>query len=341
MSRNEKKFYNQNVFFENDKHFVLCLPPPEKPIHHNAKRHVWLKKLLTPFDHAFSFLVKRAMFGDIHRLQQAILHIQQHSPLTDEIRMETLLYEMENANIVRPNILSVEETFSAILHSEQSLARFGDGEIMLMANYFSGLPFQEYTPHLAENLRRLLRHPPHDFLIGIPHCYYYPFLYANRIVNNFSHNKLFNALSVPLWRHYLNQWINLKTVYADAAITALNLQQCAALREWLKNKKVVLTLCQQAHQNYQFHLFDSAKQLDYCFVPNKNAFQEYESVLQHLTHFPKDSLHILMAGPAAKIWAKDLHLNGFRALDLGHLAKHYDYQMQNKEMDAAFWQVDE
>lgn len=303
------------------------MPPPRK---FKAYLKQSLKVILRPAADCFTWAVARAL-----RRNDSL------SPLTDEMRMETLLYEMEHSNIRRPKILSKEESLELILHSNQSLARFGDGEIHLMADC-GGIPFQEYSPILAKRLRELISNPPENFINGINSYYYYPFLFPNRIVNNPNPlTKTFNCTSVPFYRHHLDKWLNLGKTYCDAGLSGFTLDQCNALRDFLRDKHIVLTGAKEAFQNYQFHLFDCAQNVDYCFIPNKHAFRQYDLVLEKLRSYPKNTLHILMAGPSANIWAEDLHKMGFRALDLGHIAKSYDYKMRNKAIDNAFWAPDE
>lgn len=47
--------------------------------------------------------------------------------------------------------------------------------------------------------------------------------------------------------------------------------------------------------------------------------------MARLKGYDKDFIHILMCGPTAKVLVVDLTDMGFRALDLGHLAKDYDW----------------
>ncbi len=67
--------------------------------------------------------------------------------------------------------------------------------------------------------------------------------------------------------------------------------------------------------------------------------------MKKLLEFDKNTSIVLMAGPAAKVWASDLTKVGFRALDLGHLAKSYDFYKRKipntGENELKFWGVDE
>ena len=60
-----------------------------------------------------------------------------------------------------------------------------------------------------------------------------------------------------------------------------------------------------------------------------------DEILDKLKHFDTSKLMILILGPTAKLLAADLHSSGYRALDLGHIAKDYDAfcKKLNKDSD--------
>lgn len=97
---------------------------------------------------------------------------------------------------------------------------------------------------------------------------------------------------------------------------------------FLKAKKLVLVGCKEAFDSYKFNIFDTAKLLKYEFVANKHCFDDYDAILSRLKSYEKDFLIILMCGPTACVLASDLCKMAFRVLDLGHLAKAYDYKMR-------------
>ena len=58
---------------------------------------------------------------------------------------------------------------------------------------------------------------------------------------------------------------------------------------------------------------------------------EYDKLLNSAKKIDKNNLVIVILGPTAKVLAYDLHLLGYRVLDLGHIAKDYDLVMQNMQ----------
>lgn len=63
---------------------------------------------------------------------------------------------------------------------------------------------------------------------------------------------------------------------------------------------------------------------EFLFAPNKNAYDDYQNIYNEIIKYPKNTIISLSLGPTAKVLAFDLHQLGYRALDLGHLAKDYN-----------------
>ena len=98
------------------------------------------------------------------------------------------------------------------------------------------------------------------------------------------------------------------------------------------NKEIVIVNCKNALANIKYNIYDNAKQIDYIYIPNKNCYTKTEVVFNEIEKYEKNKLIILQAGPAAKIWASELNQKGYRALDLGHLQKQYDYFKKDIDM---------
>ena len=66
----------------------------------------------------------------------------------------------------RFSVRSEWDTLRAIGERRASIARYGDGELMIMLGY--GIYFQEYDPVLARRMREIIRQPSPQFLVGLP-----------------------------------------------------------------------------------------------------------------------------------------------------------------------------
>ena len=259
----------------------------------------------------------------------------------------SVLYFIPNSGIIRPNVLNGDKTVDLICHSQKSLARFGDGEIAII--HGQGIPFQKYDERLADRLRKILKNDNDNLLVGINYWYFYPVYDPNR--NQLSRD--FVLFTGPKCRNNLIPLLDFSTMYCDAGFTGTHRDRNSNNSDdfWQKiktvwdNRDIVCVGCQQAHKKLKYNLFDNAASEHWVYVPNKNAFDEYDDILAKIKNYPKNRLIILMAGPTSKVLADDLSMAGYRALDLGHIAKSYDFYMRGTELttdaECDFWSPDE
>ena len=247
--------------------------------------------------------------------------------LDDDLLIETILYALPNSDIKRPKIKTAEETINELMTTNKNLVRYGDGEMVVVDG--GGIPFQKADEVLTRRLRELLSTPQEDLLVALPASYYKPEIVG---VTNPVY-KEFAIYAVPKCRRMIDKFINYDTWYWEVGINGVAFFK--RWRDFFVGKKLVLTGCKEAFDSYEFNIFDTAAQLCYEFVPNKHAFSEYESILARLKAYDKDFVHILMCGPTANVLVADLTKAGFRALDLGHLAKHYDWYKRGIDMSSS------
>lgn len=261
--------------------------------------------------------------------------------------LENILYYIPNSSITRPNIIDGEHTIDMLCKTNKSIARFGDGEIFIINGI--SIPFQRYDEKLAKRLKEILLNKNKDLMVGIDNWYFFPkynFL-ANELTSNFA------LFSMPKARKSLMQYLDLSSNYCDSGFTGAlkngggNKQNeilFQKMRTIWDKQQIVLVGCREAHQKMQYDVFDNASKENWIYIPNINAFDEYDSILTKIKRYPAKTLVILMAGPTAKVLADDLSRIGYRALDLGHIAKSYDYYMRNiiftADIEEEFWKPD-
>lgn len=296
----------------------------------NQHLPAWLKK---PYKGVQTFLqnVRDSFRFSLRKTHKAVQELQSIRQLSDELLIETILYDLPNSGVKRPKIKTADETINELINSDKNIVRYGDGEIMVLDG--GGIPFQKADKELTRRLRDIFSNKQENLLVAINHCYYHntnalaSILYEKNPVY-----RQFNLYAVPKIRRILNQYINLDIVYCDAGITGINKSHLEAFRNFFAGKKLVLVGCKEAFDSYEFNIFDTASKLCYEFVPNKHAFSEYESILSRLMGYDKSYTHILMCGPTANVLVADLTKAGYRALDLGHLAKSYDWHKKSIDM---------
>lgn len=245
--------------------------------------------------------------------------------------IENILYYIPNSNISRPKIYNAQETINFLLNSEKSLARFGDGEITLIDG--KNIPYQKYDPILAQKLTEILKNNQENLIVGINHHYYYP---KYNVDNNLI-KKNFQLHAIPIFRSRLNDLIDYSKEYCDAGFTGNVVYDNERkmffenIKKLWENKNVILVHCKEAYEKLKFNIFDNSKEQINIFVPNINSFGAYDEVLNKLLNYNKDYLIILMCGPLGKVLASELSRVNYRALDLGHIAKSYNFAMQGIE----------
>lgn len=250
--------------------------------------------------------------------------------LDDDVLIETILYAIKDSDIKRPIIKTTEESVNEITNSRKSLARFGDGEILVADGKDIG--FQKADARLSEKLRSILSTPQENLLVGIPHSYYYSQI-GKTLQNANPTVKDFALYAEPVLRKILDKYLNKEMTFSQTGLT-VDEKVFSVFRKFFEKKKLVLVGCKEAFQAYKFNIFDSALHFDYEFVPNKHCFSVYDELLARLLRYEKDVLMILMCGPTATVLAADLAEKGFQALDLGHLAKAYDWYKRGVDLYA-------
>ena len=65
-----------------------------------------------------------------------------------------MLYYVPNSSVVRPNALDGDQTIDVLCKTKKSLARFGDGEILIISG--KDIPFQQYDEKLAKRMQEFL-----------------------------------------------------------------------------------------------------------------------------------------------------------------------------------------
>ena len=84
---------------------------------------------------------------DIEKMKEAI-------QLLSEVGNDRFAKEWKTEDLFNISVMSIDETLDKLLQSNQSMVRFGDGEIHIMNGY--DIPFQKYDEVLAQEMRSIL-----------------------------------------------------------------------------------------------------------------------------------------------------------------------------------------
>lgn len=289
----------------------------------NQHLPAWLKK---PYRGVQTFLqnVRDSFRFSLRKTHKAVQELQSTRQLNDELLIEAILYELPNSGVKRPKIKTADETINELINSDKNIVRYGDGEIMVLDG--GGIPFQKADKELTRRLRDIFSNKQENLLVALSASYYKPCIFGEK-------NPMYKAFamySLPKCRKMLEPFIDYERWYWEMGINGKTYFDI--WRNFFAGKKLVLVGCKEAFESYEFNIFDTASELCYEFVPNKHAFSEYESILSRLMGYDKTYTHILMCGPTANVLVADLTKAGYRALDLGHLAKSYDWHKKGIDM---------
>jgi len=229
-----------------------------------------------------------------------------------------------------PVFHELNDTLDILKTGTCSISRFGDGEFLLMNGV--GLRFQSYDVLLAKRLSEVLVSKCRNHEVGIPPYFFslkgYPyamkrylrrFLYKYRVSISaaLDSNKEYYDTSVSQYYALVNDVTWLEKYFYD-------------LRQIWDNKSIVIVKGIGSESDQMFDIYDNAASVEYVYAASENAFSEYDMILHKLSGFSNKCMMILALGPTATVLSHDLSQLGYIALDLGHLAKSYDWFKRGK-----------
>lgn len=260
----------------------------------------------------------------------------------DFYKYEILDGKIEGKDILK--ILNYEDTIDLLLNEPKSFCRFGDGEIDLIQG--KSLPFQKYDKKLADMLLEILQSKAETCYVGINYNYFH----STKQMNDF--NRKFYLLDAKRYRDFLIENCNKENTYIAAAFNQVYVFMehfdCDSyymnIMELFKNKELVIFSGNGILNGLKYDVFKCAKSKEYVEGPAKNAYSEYESLMEKARSYPKSKYLCFILGPASKVMVHQLSKEGYTAWDIGHMAKDYDMYMKkierNNENIKKFYQPD-
>ncbi len=230
---------------------------------------------------------------------------------------------------VVPKIATIDETIDILINEKKSICRFGDGELNLING--KSIPFQTFDNKLQARLIEVLSSTDNQVLIGIPAIAFYS-------VSNVSDmNKSFWQKKGKRFRKVLLPYIDINRQYYPAEVTLAysyyknyNMETYfAKFRRIWNNKDIVIITGETVFNKITCNIFDNACSIEYIYGSGSDAYAEYDKLLAKALCIDKNKLIIAILGPTAKPLCYDLAIRGYQALDLGHIAKSYDFYRKN------------
>ncbi len=234
-------------------------------------------------------------------------------------------------NIHYPFIIDVFKTIDLIANSKHSIVRFGDGEINLIQG--KTIPFQKASTLLSERLVEVLSSNKENLEVGIP-----LFIYSDKSnLIDLSRN-FWSGRNGKYFRDTIQPYLLDNKIYCSAEFTIANTAYknfnsdlyFEKLQELWRGRTVTIICGENVFSNISYNIFECAKRVNYIKCPSLNAFDQYDHILKKSLQISKEDLVIVILGPTAKVLVFDLCNIGYQALDLGHIAKSYDWYKKKK-----------
>lgn len=249
-------------------------------------------------------------------------------------RMDNMKYELfdpdHEIRFFRPHFEAQEETIRKIVEERKSLARFGDGEFSIMSHK-ERWKFQCMDNMLSRRLLEVLHSDIPELIIAIADNYGSLDPYPDECANGI------RCYMTEETRRAHNEFLDKERIYADAYLTRFyvmykdNKTDAARMRlERLKsmweNRHIITVEGALTRLGVGNDLFDNAASLRRVIAPATNSFDKYGECLAAALEYAKhDTLFLLAIGPSSGVLAYDLTLNGYQALDVGHIDLEYEW----------------
>lgn len=225
----------------------------------------------------------------------------------------------------RIKVHTIEETIEELINTNKSLIRYGDGEITMIRG--RSLVLQQVEPEIIEGLKRLLAYEHDDLIIAIPEIFDDLSIYIKKSESFWKDHLLFS-------RKYYEKYCNTDREYYNSFISRFyyfmnDKSKCSAwiegIKQIWKDKDVVVVEGGRTHNGVGNDLLDSARTVERIIGPSSDAYVKLDEIMECCRKYSKDRLFLISLGIAAKFLTERLFLEGYRALDIGHLDMEYEW----------------
>ena len=228
------------------------------------------------------------------------------------------------------------QTLEYLVENNVSISRFGDGELHLMLGI--PIPCQRTDEKLSARLKEILSTQHEKLLVGIPQLCV---SYLGHDINLIKSDRATYGRLLPEMYKYLNP----QNTYYSADISFEYIQKgmnvgkdyyekyYSMFRSLWDKKDIVIVCGDRVFDYFEYNIYDNAKSVEYIYAKTNDAFEDYDKIIEKIKQHDKNKPIILMLGPTATVLAYDLSNAGYRALDLGHIAKDYDAYKKGLEIN--------
>ena len=131
--------------------------------------------------------------------------------------------------------------------------------------------------------------------------------------------------------------IDMKKEYYDTQVTRLYMdhkdkskaeERFKKLKKLWTNREVLIVEGEQSRLGVGNDLFNNVRSIERIICPPKDAFSQYDKILDSVKKQDKSKLILIALGPTATVLAYDLSNYGYQAIDIGHIDIEYEWFLQ-------------
>ena len=264
---------------------------------------------------------------DIEKMKEAI-------QLLSEVGNDRFAKEWKTEDLFNISVMSIDETLDKLLQSNQSMVRFGDGEIHIMNGY--DIPFQKYDEVLAQEMRSILMLDDREkMMICMPEVFE---VFQGNFTQD-ANSESFWKRELDLFSDFFKEYCHSKK-YGSAFISRPYIynkdksraqSQFEKIKQLFEGEELLIVEGATSRSGVGNDLFDGAKSIKRIICPSHNAFDKIQEIKEEIIEHSEGRLILLMLGPTAKVLAYQLSQLGYRALDLGHIDSEYEWMKMGAE----------
>ncbi|WP_343595649.1 GT-D fold domain-containing glycosyltransferase [Acinetobacter sp.] len=227
-------------------------------------------------------------------------------------------YSEELKNFEKQNVLSMMETLEEVKKGK-SLARFGDGEILLMCG--EEIYFQKYKLELATELKEILYNKNEKLLVCLPTIF--------TAYNDYEKNWWLKFWYIR-WADFKSR-LNLNTHYGHSMVTrpdffgAYKEQAVLAWKEVWNQKKVLFITGEGSKLMVDHSIFNNITKKEIIYTLPENAYDDLDRIVTKVKQeFDLQYLILIALGPSGTILAQRFSQLGYQAVDIGHITSSFE-----------------
>ncbi len=228
----------------------------------------------------------------------------------------------------RIQVHTVDETIDELLHTEKSMVRFGDGEIVMIKG--GDLMLQKASPEIAAGLAKILRYAEDDLIVTIPGIF-------ETLSDHRKASRQFWKDHLLFCRKTYEKYCNPDRIYYSTFVSRCYYYledrsgvgaQFAKIRKIWENRDVVIVEGTRTHNGVGNDLLDTARSVERIICPPSDAYGALPEILEACLGYDRDRLFLLSVGVAAKFLAVELFERGYRVLDIGNMDMEYEWYVR-------------